>query len=135
MSAIILNTPGKNLDPKFRDSARLIEGFKLIYIDEHGEVCTPVEVRVYVNNAYTRNYAAVWLHSEVFDWRKGFGMAGGGGYHRASAAIQDAFDRTGVTYEGIEYFSGRGMSAAADAFKKLCEQAGLPPVHVITFNP
>lgn len=135
-TSIIIGPQQTSINPHFRDSARLIEGFCLVYVDpETNQLRTPVECRVYVNNAHTVNYAAVWLRGEQFDYRHGFGRAGGGGYHRASAALWDAFTRTGITYEGIEPFAGRGFDPAIETFTELCRLAGLPHVHAVRYNP
>lgn len=125
-----------SVNSRFRDSARLVDGFCLIYIDpETQRLHIPVECRMYVNNAYTINYAALWFRGEEFEYRRGFGQAKGGGYHRGSAALWDALIRTGISYDGMETFSGRGYDPAIETFTELCRLAGLPPVHVVRYNP
>lgn len=135
-TGIIINDIQPSINPTFRDSARLVEGFSLLYIDpETNQLRTPVDCRTYVNNAHTVNYAAVWLHAEQLGYRRGFGKASGGGYHRASAALWDALTRTGVTYSGMECFAGRGLDPAIETLTELCRLAGLPPVHALRYNP
>ena len=51
--------------------------------------------------------------SSVAEGASGRGSAGGGGYHKESAALEDAFTSAGVKFEA--HFGGAGEAAMARA--------------------
>jgi len=87
-------------------------GFVLI----DGELREIVTLRIYGTNA--KNYACLW-YNNIAEWASGSGSAGGYGYHRPSAAAQEAFDTAGVTLS--ECISGRGDSAIREAVEALAK--------------
>lgn len=66
-------------------------------------------------------YRIVWIHSEKP--ARGYGKAGGGGYHKRSAALGEALARAGVTLS--EPINGRGDSAMDDALLALARHMGV----------
>lgn len=69
-------------------------------------------IRVYGTRA--ANYVCVWVHDNKTGTHRSAGArATGGGYHRPSAALQEALHRAGVDLsQGID---GRGNSAMTEA--------------------
>lgn len=98
-----------------------------------GEFAEPVDIRFYMgrgSNA-SRVYCSVWLRGEHTEC-SGCGMAGGGGYHKQSAALSAALDSAGVTlYQPID---GRGESATRKAAAALARALGFETVHVMTWG-
>ncbi len=66
-----------------------------------GEVVTPVECICYM----ARSASASVVYCELRVWGKcsGSGKAGGGGYHKESAALQEAIDSAGIQLFGDCY--------------------------------
>lgn len=79
-------------------------------------------------------YASIWVKSKSGDWTSGTGKAGGYGYHKESAAFQEAIDSAGIELFGDVYgrektnkhadISGVGTSAMHDAFLAIARAAG-----------
>lgn len=86
-----------------------------------------VDLKLYSTDA--RSYACAWLYYPGF-YSSGSGMAGGYGYHRASAAAGRALRAAGVSLD--EDIDGRGDGAVRDAVEAIA-QAMFPgcPVHVV----
>ena len=87
-------------------------GFALI----DGVLREIVILRIYGTNA--KNYACLW-YNNTDEWGSGSGSAGGYGYHRPSAAAQEAFEKAGVTLS--EDINGRGDSAIREAVEALAK--------------
>lgn len=66
-------------------------------------------------------YCVVWIDSDKP--ARGYGKAGGGGYHKRSAAMGDALARAGVTLS--EPINGCGDSAMDDALLALARHMGV----------
>lgn len=82
---------------------------------------TAVTYRIYGTSA--TSYATVKAYSPSGHLlASGNGKAGGGGYHRASAALQNACDAAGITLS--EDISGIGESAMRDAMVSIARAAG-----------
>lgn len=78
-----------------------------------------VTLRIYATDA--KSYCCLWVHDNC-SWikscrdsyyRAASGSAGGYGYHRASAAAQEAINNAGITLS--EDINGRGDTAIEDA--------------------
>jgi hypothetical protein len=65
--------------------------------------------------------ASYFIHAgpigDLDQGRNGTGQAGGYGYDKASAALCDAFDRNGLSLDGLGH--GTGLGAARAAFEAL----------------
>lgn len=63
-----------------------------------------VTVRWYMGRAYSASvvYCCIWVHSKPF-WVSGKGSAGGYGYHKSSAALQEAITSAGIKLVGNPY--------------------------------
>lgn len=68
-------------------------------------------------------YASVWVNdSKNYDSTSGHGKAGGGGYHKASAAIGYAIDNAGIKLS--QDICGRGDSAIEDVLFAIAAAQG-----------
>ena len=118
MKATIINTNAANLTPAHRKENNFREEYSAFYIDENGEMRTLVTLRIY--STESRAYACCWIscgYTQV--WTRGSGYAGGYGYHRASAAAEEALAKAGVVLS--EHINGRGDSAILEAVKAVGE--------------
>lgn len=61
-------------------------------------------VRWYMSRASSAStvYCCIWVHGKTF-WMSGKGSAGGYGYHKPSAALQDAITSAGIQLVGSPY--------------------------------
>lgn len=85
-------------------------------------VHTPVELRLYGTG--NSNTAAIWIHDHSNSGisTSGTGSAGGYGYHRPSAAADEAIRNAGFTLD--ESISGRGEQAIELAVQAIAEALG-----------
>jgi hypothetical protein len=107
-----------------------------------GEIHTPVSVKCYMgrSNSASVVYCNVWIHAEAkagYISLSGSGSAGGGGYHKISAAVDEALRSAGVQLYGSPYsnrekpnmkhtasISGVGDSAIEAALVAICRALG-----------
>lgn len=113
---------GYGLKPSHRKENHFQE--EITVFDGKKEV---VNLRIYGTGA--RNYACVWVKSPAHVVN-GSGWAGGYGYHRPSAAAEEAFRAAGFTFD--EHFGGCGESAMQDAAIAVAKAAGAvdPWIHI-----
>jgi hypothetical protein len=92
------------------------------------EYFTPIIARIYWSKGGTA-YACIWINSATKGiYTSGGGKAGGGGYHKASAALQSALDDAGVILP--DNIAGRGDSAMTDALTDIALALGYKKFHV-----
>jgi len=90
-----------------------------------------VGLRIYSTQA--RAYACVWIsHRESQTYASGSGMAGGCGYHRASAAAATAFAAAGV--ELSDSIAGVGNDAMRGAVEAVARHLGVVRVYLHEAN-
>lgn len=65
-----------------------------------------------------KNYVCLWVH-RGHSYRNGSGSAGGYGYHRPSAAAEEAIKNAGITLD--EPIGGAGDSAMREACLAIAE--------------
>jgi hypothetical protein len=97
----------------------------VVFNRETGGAFDCVTLRLYATDA--RHYACVWVHTNcawIMDgetvaasYASGSGYAGGGGYHRASAAAAEAISAAGI--ELSEHIGGRGDEAIEEAVRAI----------------
>jgi hypothetical protein len=75
-----------------------------------------VIARIYCTN--NRSYACLWVNGRSA-WSSGSGFAGGGGYHKASAALQAAISNAGIHLD--RSIDGVGQSAMEEAVRAIAE--------------
>ena len=110
---------GGHLDKKEQTSRML---FMLV---RDGRPVAPLDVRFYMGRSSAASvvYCRFWLRAAdgSAGW-SGNGRAGGGGYDKTSAAMQDAFSNAGVAV--ALNFGGVGSSAMRDAGRAALIAAG-----------
>ena len=84
-----------------------------------GKLCEIVDARFYMGRSRnsSRVYCSVWICTPGSDYLSGTGWAGGGGYHKESAALQDALESAGVKLSSP--IDGRGESAMHEALEAI----------------
>lgn len=118
MKATIIDTNAARLFPDHRKENNFREEYAALYIDENGEMHTLVTLRIY--STERRSYACCWISCGFTQvWTRGSGYAGGYGYHRASAAADNALCAAGVSLS--EDIAGRGDFAIREAVKAVGE--------------
>ena len=88
-----------------------------------------VEARFWMGRSRTAStvYCSVWVHAPGMH-ASGYGTAGGGGYHKESAALALAMRSAGITL--TESIGAAGERAMADALRAAAVAAGAPAEHV-----
>lgn len=129
--------------PKFKISDRKERHFNTQYtaVCFNGKsMYDAVTLRIYSTDS--RCYCCLWVHGNCsWDgcdggyWRSGSGNVGGYGYHRASAAAQEAIYNAGIELD--EDINGRGDAAiekAVYAIAKAMWGDGVY-IHIVKANP
>lgn len=122
-------TFNKDAKTKFTSSHRkegknYFESYNILIPSRHyqGSANAVVELRLYGTG--NRNYACLWVHDSSNSGisTSGTGWAGGYGYHRPSAAAQEAINNAGFVLS--ESISGVGDSAIERAVRAIAEHLG-----------
>jgi hypothetical protein len=96
----------------YSNEKELIDYFKVVAF-RNGEFFEPIDCRCWMgrSNQASTVYASIWINDRKNDrWYAGRGTAGGGGYHKQSAAIQEALTSAGVTLYGSAYPPRNGQT-------------------------
>ena len=136
--------------PKWRDTAELLYGFKVINYDPdfkprkgYEDYDTPfkevVDVRIFCTGRHNRrtmgsNRALVWIQGGKTEWYgRGVGIAGGCGYHRPSQALSTALRSAGIKLGAWEC-----GCVGDDAMKQVClelaRRMGYNNLHIVEFH-
>jgi hypothetical protein len=119
MKATIIATDIRNINANHRKESNFREEYNAFYVGVDGQLHTLVTLRIYATES--RAYACCWLSSSISSvYSSGSGYAGGYGYHRASAAAEEAINKAGVKLS--EDINGRGDSAILEAVKAVGEE-------------
>lgn len=89
-----------------------------------------IDARIYQTNS--RSYACIWVHSHPVHLCGG-GYAGGYGYHKPSAALQEAMHDAGLTLDTS--ISGVGDGAMKEALLAVAAALGFKKAHVVYSHP
>lgn len=127
MQATFTQPKKDSFNAKYRKNS-LSHSFQAVTI-EGGELRTLLDLRIYFPNQVC--YAALWAPCN--DWVNGTGKAGGGGYHKQSAAVSAAFTAAGYSF--TEHWGGSGDEAIKDAIRAVCALHGFESVHIIEAHP
>lgn len=92
------------------------------------EALAPIDLRLYGTGS--RNYACLWVNKEPWGHASGSGSAGGCGYHRPSAAAQEAIEAAG--FKLSRDIEGRGDGAIEEALFAIAKLIGVE--NPILFN-
>lgn len=89
---------------------------------------TVVDARWWMSKSSSASvvYCSVWVSPPVsspLPITTGKGTAGGGGYHKESAALEEAFDSAGIRFE--EPFGGTGEAAMKAAIEAVAAYIGV----------
>ena len=104
---------GKQLDNGRNYGGEKVNRLQLVVVHK-GEILVPVDARFYMGRSANASvvYCSVWISKKGF-YTSGRGSAGGYGYHKESAALDDALRSAGVTLD--QSISGVGERAMEDA--------------------
>lgn len=111
--------PQRGINTNHRKEGNAFYSLSLVDLDRGAECAV---IRLYYSKSGARNYACLWIMQEGF-YASGSGYAGGYGYHRPSAAAQEAFRGAGVTL--AEPIDGRGDEAIREAMTALGAHMGI----------
>jgi hypothetical protein len=110
----------------YHGEKEMILTMNCIVLDKSGAdgMRTLITVRVHVSKSKHENYCSVWFTGirDALPWCAGHGKASGYGYHRPSAAMQEALDSAGIKLS--EPIDGVGQQAMADALRAIARAAG-----------
>jgi hypothetical protein len=133
--------------PKWRDTALLLEGYKIISYKEnfkprkgYEDYDTPYKEVLDVRIFYTKGSRTSMGSNKVLIWVRGgqgrfghsHGVAGGCGYHRTSAALSSALRNLGIKLGDFDC-SGVGDDAMKRACMELCRQLGYSNLYLVHF--
>lgn len=115
----------------------LIDRLQVVTYDQSQApaIIVVVDARIWMGRSRSSSvaYASIWVHPKGGnDYRSGAGKAGGYGYHRASAALQEAIASAGITL--AVPIDGAGDSAMRAAVLAIARAAGYPepiPLEVV----
>lgn len=82
-----------------------------------GEICSPVRAAWYMGRSASASvvYCSIWVRNIGF-YTSGRGSAGGGGYHKESAALGEAIRSAGIELDqAIDGCGDRAMDEALEA--------------------
>lgn len=94
---------------------------------------TPVELRIYYPGQ-SNCYACLWTRDGTPEHsRHGSGVAGGYGYHKPSAAAQEAITNAGIDLDTP--IDGVGTEAIKTAITAICAAMNIETIHIIHTYP
>ena len=117
-------------------SKRMVNNIMLVVnnaAEEHPLLVVAAYWMMGKNSSATRVYCDVKIRLPGGSYRYGAGFVGGGGYHKESAALQEALDNAGFSlFDGANLINinGAGERAMIDALLDIARL--LYPDHVIT---
>lgn len=104
---------GKNLS----GDKEQVGNYKIVALYK-GQFKTPITVTCWMGRSSQASvvYASIWVQTSKGAWCAGHGSAGGYGYHKESAAIQDAIDSAGIELFGDVYGGDNKERAKKQAY-------------------
>lgn len=138
-SADVLN--GRN----YSGEKELVSVYSLMAIDANGDLEEIVDCRCWMGRSRNASvvYAAIWIHGNG-RFLAGHGKAGGYGYHKESAAIDEAITSAGISLFGSPYnapdgdpsrkasIAGVGDSAIHSALAAIGAALGYEKMSIVT---
>ena len=121
MKAILPTTDHQNAK-NYGGDKETISKHRVVVCTKTGPVC-PVDCRVYMgrSSSASKVYASIWVYSDAVSI-SGMGSAGGGGYHKESAAIDEAIKSAGIKLS--KSIHGVGDSAVREALTAITRALG-----------
>ena len=87
---------------------------------------TPIDARFWMGRSRSASvvYCSIWVHGRINDYKdwSGRGTAGGGGYHKESAALDAAIRSAGIVMDS--HFGGCGEGAMRHALTAIAVALG-----------
>lgn len=131
MKATIVNPGAVNFNPFHRLEAHFTDEYTAFIITEDCEMLELVTLRIYSTKAVS--YACCWIDASHRGFTAcGSGKANGYGYHRASAAAEEAIINAG--FELSDHINGRGDSYIVKAIKAIAEELTFDQFRVYTHH-
>lgn len=125
---------GKGFNRNHRKENHFLNEYKVLTI-EGDKIKEIISCRIYGTNAM--NYCCLWVQGDSF--KSGSGSAGGYGYHRPSAAVQEAINNAGYQLQDDNgkplSISGVGETAIKDALEAIAKYAGFSNVQIFEAHP
>ncbi len=127
-------TKGSKFNVNHRKENHFVEQYTAVVFNGK-EAYDAVTLRIYATDAKT--YCCLWINDN-YSWskgariscfRSGSGSTGGYGYHKASAAAQEAIINAGITLS--EDINGRGDTAIKDAVYAIASALWVTEVYYI----
>lgn len=129
-TATLPDTPKQNAK-NYGDQKETVSTYKAVGI-YNGKIACLCEARFYMarrSDGASPVYCALWVHGDRYT--SGRGKASGYGYHKQSAALQDALTSAGISLwkdpSTYAYIHGCGFSAMEDALRAIAIAAGAEP--------
>ena len=121
MNEQVITLPKKpNYHIKNFDNKKLIDVINVFAVYKN-ELCAPICVKLYKSQTGSTWYADIEAQTTNNTFFNGYGRAGGGGYHKPSAALQAAFSKAGLKTKYSFHGGGdRGINEALDALAQAC---------------
>ena len=90
-----------------------------------------ITIRSWMGRSKTAStvYSSIWVHAQGY-WTSGNGTAGGGGYHKTSAAAGEAIRSAGITLDG--HIDGRGDQAIREAMEAIALALGFDNTLIVS---
>lgn len=112
----------------YGDTKETVDAYTLLAVTD-GDIRELAKLRIYMGRSSrsTTVYASLWVHGG--NGTAGSGKAGGGGYHKPSAAASAAFQSAGITLDAP--ISGCDDPAIEDALLAVGRALGYATVRVI----
>ena len=106
---------------------------RVVAYNAQGAFREPVAINFYTgrSSSASRVYCSIWIRAEGIEC-SGRGHAGGGGYHKPSAALAAALDSAHV--ELSQDIDGRGSNATRDAAVAIARALGFLDFHVVEWG-
>lgn len=119
MKAKITN-PGTSNGKNFGNEKELVSAYSVIG-KIRGEMCEVVVFRAYMGRSRSAStvYGSLWVSGDNI-YCAGHGSAGGWGYHKESAAMQEAINSAGIELYGSPY---RGAAYDTPAARRKAERS------------
>jgi hypothetical protein len=95
---------GENQNARMPDKKEEVDRAELV-TRHKGKLCSPITARFFMGRSAAASvvYCCVWIRTARGTWHSGRGSAGGCGYHKTSAALDDALASAGVELYGYPY--------------------------------
>lgn len=119
-NSVVSITPKEN--GKNHSGKRELTSAYSVVVDKGTELTELIVVRCWMGRSSSAMtvYATIWIHGE--NYASGTGSAGGGGYHKESAAIGEAITSAGIQLK--HRIDGVGDSAIRDALEAITKHFG-----------